>query len=86
MTLSYRPNRYTVTFSENADGVTGSTSNMSMEYGKEASLTAKGYFRDGYSFAGWTSASNGSGTSYADRQKVSNLTDRDGDTITLYAK
>ena len=86
VTLAYRPNRYTVTFSGNADGVTGSTSNMSMEYGKEASLTANGYSRDGYSFAGWTSASNGSGTSYSDRQKVSNLTDRDGDTITLYAK
>lgn len=86
VTLAYRPNRYTVTFSGNADGVTGSTSNMSMEYGKEASLTANGYSRDGYSFAGWTSASNGSGTRYSDRQKVSNLTDRDGDTITLYAK
>ena len=86
VTLAYRPNRYTVTFSGNADGVTGSTSNMSMEYGKEASLTANGYSRDGYSFAGWASASNGSGTSYSDRQKVSNLTDRDGDTITLYAK
>ena len=86
VTLAYRPSRYTVTFSGNADGVTGSTSNMSMEYGKEASLTANGYSRDGYSFAGWASASNGSGTSYSDRQKVSNLTDRDGDTITLYAK
>ena len=86
VTLAYRPNRYTVTFSGNADGVTGSTSNMSMEYGKESNLTASGYSRDGYSFAGWTSASNGSGTSYSDRQKVSNLTDRDGDTITLYAK
>ena len=86
VTLVYRPNRYTVTFSGNADGVTGSTSNMSMEYGKESNLTANGYSRDGYSFAGWTSASNGSGTSYSDRQKVSNLTNRDGDTITLYAK
>ena len=86
VTLAYRPNRYTVTFSGNADGVTGSTSNMSMEYGKESSLTANGYSRDGYSFAGWNSASNGSGAGYADRQKVSNLTDRDGDTVTLYAK
>mgnify|MGYP004683655647 CR=1 FL=1 len=86
MTLSYRPNRYAVTFSGNADGVTGSTSNMSMEYGKEANLTANGYSRDGYSFVGWTSASDGSGTSYADCQKVSNLTDRDGDTVIMYAK
>ena len=49
-------------------------------------LTANGFTRTGYTFAGWNTFSNGSGTSYTDGQSVVNLTDAQGATVTLYAK
>ncbi len=39
-----------------------------------------------YTFAGWNTAANGSGTSYTNGQSVSNLTSTKDGTVTLYAK
>jgi len=39
-----------------------------------------------YTFNGWNTAANGSGTSYADRASVTNLSTTNGATVTLYAK
>jgi hypothetical protein len=53
---------YTVTFSAN-----GGTGTMAGETDNQpAPLTIDSFARVGYSFAGWNSAANGSGTSYAD--------------------
>jgi uncharacterized repeat protein (TIGR02543 family) len=52
----------TVTF--NANGGTGSMSNESSSTSK--SLTANTFTRSGYTFLGWNTAANGSGTAYAD--------------------
>jgi uncharacterized repeat protein (TIGR02543 family) len=68
---------YTVTF--NANGGTGT---MTPETGSApAALTANAFTRAGYSFAGWTTAANGSGTAYAD--KASYLFNA---SVTLYAQ
>ena len=53
---------YTVTFDAN-----GGTGTMAPETGSApAALTANTFTRTGYSFAGWNTAADGSGTAYAD--------------------
>lgn len=84
ITLNYRPNKYTVKFDGN--GATGgSTANAAMEYEKTGKLTKNGFTRSGYTFAGWSTSADGKGTQYSDEQSVTNLSTKDGETITLYA-
>ena len=85
ITLAYRPNAYTIRFDKNAPNATGSTADKHMEYDKAGSLTRNGYSRTGYTWLGWSSSSDGSGTMYSDGQNVVNLTSEDGGTVTLYA-
>lgn len=79
----WTPNTYSISY--NANDGTGSMSNQTMTYGTAANLTANSFTRTGYEFAGWNTAADGSGTSYTDAQSVSNLTDTNGATVTLYA-
>ena len=51
----------------------------------EQALDANTFTRDGYTFTGWNTMSDGTGTSYADGQKVTNLAEV-GATIDLYAQ
>ena len=54
----------TVQFDGNATGVTGT---MSRQVASSATaLTANSFTRPGYSFGGWTTAADGTGTAYAD--------------------
>ncbi len=81
----WRAHRYTIKFDGNtADG--GSTDDQSMTYDAEASLMTNGYTKTGHTFIGWNTQPDGTGTAYSDGQNVTNLTDVDGDTITLYAQ
>ena len=58
--------------------------NQSMKYDQTANLIANAFSRTGYTFAGWNTKADGSGTSYADKASVKNLAA--SGTITLYAK
>ena len=85
------PNTYTVTYNSNkpstaSGSVTGSTANSSHTYDVAKNLTTNGFALTGYTFNGWNSQPNGSGTRYSDGQSVSNLTDVNGGTVTLYAQ
>ncbi len=81
----WKPNTYTISF--NGNGKTGgSTASMSMTYDTAKNLTANGFTKTGHSFSGWNTKSNGSGTSYKNKQSVKNLTSANGATITLYAR
>lgn len=83
--LKFKTNTYTVTY--NGNGATsGSTANSSHTYGVERTLTSNGFTRIGYTFAGWNTAADGSGTSYSDGASVTNLTATNGATVTLYAQ
>jgi uncharacterized repeat protein (TIGR02543 family) len=76
---------YTVAY--NGNGSTGgSTASSSHTYDVSKALTANGFSKTGYTFAGWNTAANGSGTSYSDQQSVQNLTTTNGATINLYAQ
>jgi uncharacterized repeat protein (TIGR02543 family) len=80
------PITYTVKFDGNAPEYTeGSMPDMKLEYGTASTLTANSYSFSGYTFGGWNTESDGSGTTYADKASVKNLTTTDGAIVTLYA-
>ncbi len=76
-------NQYNVVF--DANGGEGTMSNQQLTYDAAATaLTTNTFTRTGYTFAGWNTASDGSGTSYANGAEVQNLST--GADITLYAQ
>lgn len=77
-------NRYQVIFDPN--GGTGSMNPQDMLYDQSQNLFECSFVREGYTFAGWSTASDGSGATYANKQEVQNLTSEAGATITLYAQ
>ena len=84
-TASWTANTYSVAF--NPNGGTGTMSNQSFTYDETAkALTTNTFTRTGYTFSGWNTQANGSGTSYTDGQSVQNLTSTANATITLYAQ
>ncbi len=76
-------NAYTVAF--NANGGSGEMNNQARTYDDGAALTANAFTRTGYTFSGWNTAADGSGTAYADSAR-GNLSSTAGDTVTLYAQ
>ena len=78
-------NTYTVSYDGNGASA-GSTASTSHTYDQAKNLAANGFSRAGYTFAGWSTEKDGSGTTYTDKQSVSNLTTQNGDTVTLYAQ
>ena len=81
----WTPNTYTIKFFGNTH-TGGSTASMSMTYDVAKNLTANGFTKTGYVFAGWNTSADGTGTSYSDKQSVKNLTATNGATINLYAQ
>ena len=84
LTANVRPISYAVAF--DANGGEGNTDSQIFSYDEAQPLTENTFTRDGYTFTGWNTKPDGSGTSYADRATVSNLATTDGKTITLYAQ
>ena len=77
VTVNYRPNKYTIRFDGNASGVSGSMSDMQMEYDKSKNLTKNAFALDGHSWLSWNTASAGNAKSYSNGQSVKNLTETD---------
>ena len=77
-------NRCTVRFDSN--GGSGSMEPMTLSYGTAQKLTANAFTRTGYSFYGWNTKADGSGTSFANKKTVKSLSTQDGASITLYAQ
>lgn len=76
-------NSYTVRF--DANGGIGSMADQQHSYNAAQTLTPNAFTKTGYSFAGWNTKSNGSGTSYAGGASVKNLSAVKDETVTLYA-
>ena len=81
-TASFTANENTVVFNGNGDTV-GATADQKMHTADVANLTANGYTMTGYTFAGWNTLANGSGTAYADTASYTMGTDA---SVTLYAQ
>ena len=72
----------TYSLSYDANGGTGSVSDAGAYVsGASATVLANGFSRDGYSFMGWNTAADGSGTAYAVAESVTVSGD-----VTLYAQ
>ena len=78
------PNTYTIKFNNN--GGSGSMGDLAMTYDVAKNLTSNSFTRTGYTFSGWNTKADGTGTSYSNGASVKNLTSTDGATITLHAK
>ena len=79
-------NTYTVTF--DANGGEGTMDDMPFTYDEEKNLNPINpdtFKRAGYTFKGWARNPNVSNIEFADGASVSNLTSRNGVTVTLYA-
>ena len=82
-TVHFNPSSY---FEGNLITGTGTMSDQSIFEGTSTALTSNGFTApSGYYFAGWNTTQDGSGTSYTNRQSVTDLTTT-GNTITLYAQ
>ena len=82
----YSANVYTVVFDANGSAVSGTMANQSFTCGVSQALRANKYARQGYSYGGWNTAADGTGTPYSDAESVSDLTFEDGGIVTLYAQ
>ena len=77
-------NSYTVTF--DANGGEGSMNQQTFTYDVAQALNQNTFTRTGYSFTGWNTQADGSGSTYVDKAEVQNLTAEAGANITLYAQ
>lgn len=80
----WTPNTYTIQFN-GGEETSGSTANMTATYDRPATLTANGFTKDGYNFAGWDTDSSADEVVYSDGAQVENLTETANSTVTLYA-
>lgn len=74
----WRPNTYTIRFSEGAAG------DISAKYGESVALPADGPTADGMAFLGWSTKENDSQPEFFAGQPVRDLTAEDGGVVTLY--
>ena len=79
----WKPIQYSISFNANEVGVTGDRTSMTCTYDVATNLPPCAFTRTGYGFSVWT---NSTGTAFADRAVVSNLTKTANETVTLYAQ
>ncbi len=84
-TATWTANTYTIKFDKNAVDAKGTMDDLSMTYGTAKNLTANAYSRTGYTFSGWSTDKNATTATYTDKTSVNNLTEANGETVTLYA-
>ncbi len=82
--MIWTPITYTIKYDGNGN-TSGSTASSSHTYDQAKALTANGFAKTGYTFAGWATSKTGA-VVYTNKQSVKNLSSTQGDTVTLYAK
>ncbi len=79
-------NKYKITFAGNG-ATSGTMKNMTgIPFYASRTLTGNAYRKRGYSFAGWNTRADGTGTAYANKDTVSRLSLKNGATVRLYAQ
>lgn len=79
---------YSVTVTFDANGGSGVMNSLTAASNVSTSLTSNVFTRSGFTFIGWNTAADGTGTAYADAADVTQLAaaEYNGQTITLYAQ
>ena len=80
----WEANKYSIYF--NANTGSGTMSKLDATYDVEVSLTANLFSKVGYSFTGWNTKEDGTGTSYTNSQEVKNLLSENESSLILYAQ
>ncbi len=78
-------NQYEIRFIGNGS-TKGEVKPKACLYGKSYRLRTNKFKRTGYKFIGWNTKKDGSGKSYSNKEKIRNLTYKDGKTVKLYAQ
>ena len=65
--------------------IAGTTASAWAEFGKEYNLTTNGFNLTGYSFGGWNTKANGTGTQYPDKTTIKDLPTTANEEFILYA-
>lgn len=81
-----KPISYSIAFNGNGSTSNSMLSMTNCSYGTSYQLTANEYKRAGYEFTSWNTKADGSGTTYADKASVKNLTTIQNGIVTLYAQ
>ena len=79
-------NKYTIVFKGNENTGGSMTSIKNCEYGSSYTLKENAFKKTGYTFDGWNTKADGSGSAYTNKEKVTNLSSENGSTVTLYAQ
>jgi len=85
-TATWEPNPYKVRFDINGGDGTETMADMNFVYDAAQTLTENAFTRTGYTFKEWNTAADGTGTTYADKQEVMNLTAVRDEVVTMYAQ
>ena len=80
----WKENQYTVKY--DANGGEGSINDQKMTYNHTTALVENTFTKVGCTFASWNTKADGTGTSYANKQEVNNLTTENNGVVTLYAQ
>jgi len=80
----WAPNTYTVIF--DANGGNGVMDSQNHTYDMSLALPEVKFNKDGHTFTGWNTKEDGTGKNYANMQNVTNLTEINGEIVTLYAQ
>ena len=84
MTLQFKTNEYTYRF--NANGGTGSMSDIKAKHGISVKIPASTFKKDYHTQTDWNTVAGGTGTKYALGGTISGYSGKDGDVVTLYAQ
>ncbi|MCR4994715.1 MAG: InlB B-repeat-containing protein [Bacteroidales bacterium] len=81
---NWTPITYQIAF--HANNGTGTMANQVFTYDVAQALTQNIFTRTGYTYEGWNTKADGSGTPYTDKQELLNLTAENGTVIDVYAQ
>lgn len=84
MTLQFKTNEYTYRF--NANGGTGSMSDIKAKHGISVKIPASTFKKDYHTQTDWNTVAGGTDTKYALGGTISGYSGKDGDVVTLYAQ
>lgn len=87
LTATLKPIQYKVRFDSNGEAVTGIMLDKTVNYdAKNAYLPINRFVREGYTFLGWNTKKDGSGTSFNNQARITNLTSTKDEIVVLYAQ
>lgn len=80
---SWSPIQYNIRYISNSANESEYVKNC--QYGMSYEFAANSFIRQGYVFKEWNTKSDGSGTTYKEGESFANISEIDGDTVSIYA-